>query len=112
VAFGEELAGLDGDEAAEVGKFGAEFFAEETDEFAAFGSGDGAPLEKGRVGLSDGLGCVGCADGGELGNDLASEGGAGGQVAVGVSGRGDAEFGEDRFDFVTDGHGLWFLEVA
>ena len=54
VAFGEELAGFDGDEAAEAVECGAEFFAEEADEFAAFGGGDGAPLEEGGVGLGDG----------------------------------------------------------
>ena len=44
VAFGEDFAGFDGDEAAECGEFDAELFAEEADEFAASGGGDGAPL--------------------------------------------------------------------
>ena len=51
-AFGEDFSGFDGDEAAEGVEVGAEFFAEEPDEFAAFGCGDGAPLEEGFVGLA------------------------------------------------------------
>ena len=55
VAFGEDFAGFDGDEAAESGEFDAELFAEEADELAAPGGGDGAPLEEGGVGLGDGF---------------------------------------------------------
>jgi hypothetical protein len=107
-AFGEEFAGFDGDEAAEGFDVSAELIAEETDELAAFGGGDGAPLEEGSVGLGDGLGGVGGGDGGELGDDFAGDGGAGGERPVGVGGGGDAEFGEEGVDFVLDGHDwLW-----
>ena len=44
------------------------------------------------------------ADGGEVGDDFAGEGGAGGQVAVGVCGGGNAELREEGFDFVFDRH--------
>ncbi len=81
---------------------GAEFFAEEADELAAPGGGDGAPLEEGGVGLGDGFGRVGRVDGGELRDDFAGDGGANGEVAVGLSEY--AEFGEDGFDFVWDRH--------
>ncbi len=89
-AFGEDLAGFDGDEAAERFDVGAEFFAEEADEFAAFGCGDVAPLEEGGVGLGDGFGCVGCGDGGEVGDDFAGDGRANGETATGVGGVGHA----------------------
>ena len=48
-AFGEDLAGFEGDEAAEGVDVGAELFAEEADEFAAFGCGDVAPGFEGFV---------------------------------------------------------------
>ncbi len=61
--FGEDLAGLDGDEAAKGFAFGAKFFGEEADEFSAARRGDGAPLEEGCVGGGDSFGrrcaCVG-----------------------------------------------------
>ena len=52
-AFGENLAGLDGDEPAEVGLRGAELLAEEADQFAAPRRRHRAPQEKGRRGGSD-----------------------------------------------------------
>ena len=55
VAFGEDLAGFDGDEAAEGFEVGAKLFAEEADEFAALRGWDVAPLEEGGVSLGDGL---------------------------------------------------------
>src|SRR5260370_12388557 len=91
---------------------GAEFFAEEADELAAPGGGDGAPLEEGGVGLGDGFGRVGRVDGGELRDDFAGDGGANGEIAAGVGGGGYAEVGEGGFNFAIDGHGFgpfWFL---
>ena len=77
VAFGEELAGFDGDESSEGFDVGAELFAEEADEFAALWGGDVAPFEEGGVGLGDGFGCVDGADGGELRDDFAGDGACG-----------------------------------
>jgi hypothetical protein len=90
VAFGEDFAGFDGDEAAESWEFGAEFFAEEADELAAFGGGDSAPLEEGGLGLGDCFLGGGCGDGGDVRDDFASDWSADGEVAVGVGGGGDA----------------------
>src|SRR5258708_23305397 len=88
---------------------GAEFLAEETEELAATGCGDEAPLEEGGAGEGDGLvGSFG-VDGGELGDDFAGDGGADGEAA-GLEGY--AELGEDGFDFLFDGHDcghLWFV---
>ena len=53
-AFGEDLAGFEGDEAAEGVDVGAELFAEETDELAAFRRGDVAPGFEGFVGGGEG----------------------------------------------------------
>ena len=53
-AFGEDLAGFEGDEAAESVDVGAELFAEEADELAAFGRGDVAPGFEGLVGGGEG----------------------------------------------------------
>ena len=92
MAFGEELAGFDGDEAAEGVDVGAELFAEEADEFAALGGGDAAPLEEGDVGLGDGFAGGLGSDGGDVGDDFAGDGSADGEVAI-CEGR-DAEFGE------------------
>ncbi len=89
----------------------AELFAEEADEFAALGRGDGAPVEVGDVGLGDGLAGVFGGDGRDLRDDFAGDGGAYGEIARG--GVGHAKVGEDGFDFLFDGHGLsgWFLEA-
>ncbi len=74
------------------------------------GAGTSAPLEEGGVGLGDGFGRVGGADGGELGDDLAGEWGVDGESAAGYA-AGDAELGEDGFDFVLDGHGWLVVSV-
>jgi hypothetical protein len=107
VTFGEELAGLDGDEATEAGEFGAELFAEEAEEFAALGGGNVAPLEVGGVGLGDGR--VRCFRGyrRELRDDFAGDGRSDSEVAVGIGGGRDAEFGEDGLDFLFDSHSVW-----
>jgi len=89
---------------------GAEFFAEEADEFAATWCRDEAPLEKGGVGEVDGLAGGFGVDGGELRDDFASDGGAYGEGAVGLGGY--AELSEEGFDFLLEGHGcghLWFV---
>jgi hypothetical protein len=104
VAFGEELAGFDGDETAEGVDFGAELFAEEADELAAFGGGDVAPLEEGDVGLGDGFARGFGRDGRELRDDFAGDGGADGEGAGGRGG--DSKLGEDGLDFLLDGHGV------
>ncbi len=87
-AFGEDLAGFDGDEAAERFEVGAELFAEEADEFSASGGGDGAPLQEGFVGL--GYGFFGAFGDGELGYDFAGDRAVGGEGASGVGGGGYA----------------------
>ena len=61
----------------------AEFFAEETDEFAALGSRDVAPLEEGCVRLSDGFGGFDCSFSGDLGDDFAGDWGADRKIACG-----------------------------
>lgn len=108
--FGEELAGFDGDEATEGVEVGAEFFAEEADEFAASGGGDGAPLEEGCVGLSDGFACGQRRDAREFCDSFARDGGADDEVAFGDGG--EAELEEDGFDFLTDGHGSSVISVS
>ena len=81
---------------------GAEFFAEETDEFAASRCRDEAPFEERGVCEGDGLaGGVG-VDGGELRDDFAGDGGADGEGPVGLGGY--SELGEEGFDFLFDGH--------
>jgi hypothetical protein len=102
VAFGEEFAGFYGDEAAKRVDVGAQFFAEETDEFAAFGGRDSAPFEKGGVSLRDGFGCIGSGDGRELRDDFAGEWGVDDEGSVEWSG--NAEMSENFGDFGLDGH--------
>ena len=86
---------------------GAELFAEESDELAATRCRDEAPLEEGGVGEGDGLAGSFGVDGGELRDDFAGDGGSDGEVAVGIGGGRDAEFGEDGLDFLFDGHSVW-----
>ncbi len=107
-AFGEDLAGLDGDEAAEGVEVGAEFFAEEADELSAAGHGDGAPAEEGLVGAGDG-GC-GVGGGGDVGEEFTGDGAVGGEGGVGLLGvylgvplgGGNAQVLQDLVDFVAD----------
>ncbi len=89
-AFGEDLSGFDGDEAAQGFEMGAELFTEEADELSAPGGGDVAPSQKCCVSLGDGFFRLGGVDGGELGYDFAGEGGVGAEVSAGVGGGGDA----------------------
>ncbi len=100
-AFGEDLTGLDGDQAAEGVEVGAELFAEEANELSAAGHGDLAPVEKGLVGAGDGG--VGVWGGGDVGEDLAGDGGVGGEAAVGEGLLGDAEVQEELAGFVAEG---------
>ncbi len=102
-AFGEDFAGLDGDEAAELVEVGAELFAEEADELAAAGHGDGAPVEEGLVGCGDCL--LRVLGDGEVGEVLAGDGGAGGKGAVGEGGLGDAEVAEQGVGLLLEGGG-------
>jgi len=102
-AFGEDLAGLDGDEAAEGIEVGAELFAEEADEFAAAGHGDLPPMEEGGVGAGDG-GC-GVWGEGDVGEEFAGDGGVGGEGAVGEGGFGDAEVEQEGVGFGAEGGG-------
>ena len=103
-AFGEDLSGLDGDEAAEWVEVGAELFAEEADELSAAGHGDGAPVEEGLVGGPDGG--AGIGRDGDVGEVLAGDGGAGGEGAAGEGGLGDAEVEEEVAGFVAEGGGV------
>ncbi len=102
-AFGEDLAGLDGDEAAEGVEVGAELFAEEADELSAAGHGDLAPVEEGLVGGFDGG--SGVWGDGDVGEVLAGDGGVGGEGAVGEGGFGDAEVEEEGAGFFAEGGG-------
>ena len=77
-------------------------FAEETDEFAAYGGRDSAPFEKGGVSLRDGFGCIGSGDGRELRDDFAGEWGVDDEGSVEWSG--NAEMSENFGDFGLDGH--------
>ena len=103
-AFGEDLAGLDGDEATEGVEVGAEFFAEQADELSAAGHGDGAPAEEGLVGAGDG-GC-GVGGGGDVGEEFTGDGGVGGEGGAGwlgvYLGMGNAQVLQDLVNFVAD----------
>jgi len=88
VAFGEDLAGFDGDEAAEGGEFGAESSPRRRISSPRLGAGRCATRGRRRW-LARCLGYGGWGDGGDVRDDFAGDGGADGEVAVGVGGGGD-----------------------
>ncbi len=83
-AFGEDLAGFDGDEKAQGITAGAELFAEDADELAASGGRDGSPFEEGFVSGLDDLGWV--FGDGDMGDDFAGDGGRDRERSVCVGG--------------------------
>ena len=84
---------------------GAELFAEDADEFAAFGCGHVSPFEIGLVRLCDGVGCGRRRDSGNVGDDLTGDRGAHGQVSACIGFAGDAKLCQQRVDFVLKGQG-------
>src|SRR6185437_14792620 len=75
VAFGENLSGLDGDEAAQGLALGAQLFGKKANEFSSPWCRNGAPLQKRMVRGGDGFGCGGRGDGWNPGDGFAGNGG-------------------------------------
>ena len=89
--LGGDLAGLEGDEAAEIVLGGAQFLAEEAHELAAPRRGDFPPRLEGLMGRGDGLAGLlrrGLAQGRQ---NLAGDGRARGMTAIGERGVGHAQ---------------------
>jgi hypothetical protein len=93
--LGRDLAGLEGDERAEVGLGGAQFLAEQPHEFAAARRGDIAPGPEGGVGRLDrrrharGVGVM------DVGQGLAGDGRAHGAASAGPRPLGDGQSTQD-----------------
>ena len=99
-AFGEDLSGLYGDQAAEAVEVGAKLFGKQAGELSTEGHGDGAPVEISLVG--EGEGCLRIGGGGKEGQLLAGDGGMGGVGAGGESLLGDAEVQEKGAGLFAD----------
>ena len=102
--FGRDLAGFDGDEAAEIGLMGAQFLAEQADQFAALRGGNQAPGAECCVGLFDLGGGFGGGIRLEAADLLAGNRAERGHVATGVERLLDAELFEKCCGFLSHVH--------
>ena len=103
-AFGRDLADFDGDQAAEIGLGGAQFLAEQADQFAALRRRHHAPDAEGFVGLFDRGGGFRRRNRLQRCDLLARHRAAHDQVAMGEAIPRDAQPIEKLLGFLFDGH--------
>lgn len=109
-AFGRDLAGLERDEAAEVGLGGAQLLAQQAHQFAAARRRHAAPGLEGLVRLADGRGRFGGGGLPHLRDHLAGDRRAHREFAAGMGGTRNAEALQQLRDLGGDGKkglGFW-----
>jgi hypothetical protein len=109
--FGRDFSRFNRDEASEFRLQRPQLFAKEANEFTALGCRNKAPFAEGRIGLFDGLGCIGRRMNGNIGNLLAGDRAVGGHCSTGIGGFGHAKLCEECFYILSNRHFAFPLHI-